>query len=97
MLKFVIALVSDFERISTVIPTEIVNEQGVTEIIDIAKPMDVSDERHSIDGTNALKHIELLTADQLNLMRFDALFQFVGDAEIYDLMETPEWKAPDII
>jgi len=57
----------------------------------------VSNERLSIDGTKLLKHIELLTADQFNLMRFDTLFQFVGDAEIYALMETAEWKAPDII
>jgi len=59
--------------------------------------IDVSNERLSIDGTKLLKHIELLTADQFNLMRFDTLFQFVGDAEIYALMETAEWKAPDII
>ena len=59
--------------------------------------IDVSSERLSIDGTKSLKHMELLTADQFNSMRFDGLFQFVGDADIYDLMETPEWKAPDII
>ena len=59
--------------------------------------IDVSNERLSIDGTKLLKHIELLTADQFNLMRFDTLFQFVGDAEIYALMETAEWKAPDAI
>jgi len=57
--------------------------------------IDVSNERLSIDGTKSLKHMELLTADQFNLMRFDALFQFVGDAEIYDLMETAEWKTVD--
>jgi len=57
--------------------------------------IDVSNERKSIDGLKALKHMELLTADQFNLMRFDALFQFMGDAEIYALMETPEWETVD--
>jgi len=75
MLKFVVATLTDFDRVN----------------------IDVSNERLSVDGTKLLKHIELLTADQFNLMRFDTLFQFVGDAEIYALMETAEWKAPDAI
>jgi len=57
----------------------------------------VSNERISVDGTKSLKHMELLTADQFNLMRFDTLFQFVGDADIYALMETSEWKTPDVV
>jgi hypothetical protein len=75
MLKFVLALVEDFERVG----------------------INVLTERHSVDGTKALKHIETLTADELNAIRFDAVFQFIGDENIYVLMNTEEWNTMDEI
>jgi len=71
MIKFVVALVSDFNRSDVNI--------------------DVSNERKSVDGMKTLKHIEKLTANELNEIRLKSAFQFVGDSEIYALMETPEW------
>jgi len=58
--------------------------------------IDVSNERHSVDGLKALKHIENLSADELNNIRFKSVFQFIGDEEIYTLMETSEWKAEEV-
>ena len=52
--------------------------------------IDVSTCRKSIDNLKALKHIENLSAEELNLIRANLDFEFIGD-DIYTLMETDEW------
>jgi hypothetical protein len=58
--------------------------------------IDVTNERHSLDGTKAIKHIELLSTDELNAIRSNLAFSFYGDDSetnnINDLMQTDEWK-----
>jgi len=74
MIKFVVALVEDFERVG----------------------IDVTSERKSIDGLKALKHIENLSATELNEIRFKSVFEFIGGDDIYALMDTDEWKSSEI-
>lgn len=74
MIKFVVALVEDFNRVN----------------------INIDNERHGADDTKALKHIENLSADELNSIRFKSVFQFIGDENIYGLMETEEWKPVEV-
>ena len=55
--------------------------------------IDVSTCRKSIDNLKALKHIENLSATELNEIRVNLDFQFIGDEDIYNLMATSEWQS----
>jgi len=50
--------------------------------------IDIITERTSTDG-KALKHIESLTDEQFDIIRFDSKFEFKSDVE--ELMASPEW------
>ena len=58
--------------------------------------IDVSTCRKSIDGLKALKHIENLSAEELNTIRFMQEFEFVGES-IHELMQTEEWREEENI
>jgi hypothetical protein len=56
----------------------------------------IDNERKSLDGSKTLKHIEHLTDEQFNVVRFDSNFNFMSDDDVYNLMQTLEWKDNEV-
>jgi hypothetical protein len=56
-----------------------------------AIPIDISTERRSVDGTKALKHIELLSEEELEAVQSNSAFEIVSNDAVGELMATEEW------
>lgn len=57
--------------------------------------IDITSERESIDNTKSLKHIELLSDEQFETVRFDKRFEFLSDENLEALIATSEWNIPE--
>ena len=53
-------------------------------------------ERKSVDQLKTIKHIEHITDEQLNIIRFDDKFDFLSNDNFYNLMNTEEWKDEEV-
>jgi len=62
-----------------------------------SKKIKIGTERKSIDGTKALKHIELLTDAEFETIRYDTDFIFMSDESdnIRKLMDSKEWAVSE--
>lgn len=53
--------------------------------------IDITTDRKSIDGIKAMKHIEHLTDDQFNIVRFDSDFKFKSGESLEEMLLSDEW------
>ncbi len=51
--------------------------------------------RHSLDGTKAVIHQQLINETTFNALRFDAEVQILYQSSVQELMATPEWGSPE--
>jgi hypothetical protein len=54
------------------------------------KNIDISTARKSLNGAIALKHIELLTDNQFNSIRFNENFEFRSEG-VTELLQSSDW------
>lgn len=67
---------------------------GSVEAFNIAS-IEVASDRRSVDGSKAMKHIELLSDAEFDAVRFNQSFEFLSDDALFELIQTPEWKLPE--